>query len=107
MFALLFSPRVLYPRTDININASLLFTAQRHSPAHLWMFGSNGVQIYNADGSEELKSLPPEKVCKETLNSDGTTRVRCDFMDVVSDGKKVRPFYVVWSGRCTPAIVST
>lgn len=62
--------------------------AQRHSPARMWMFGENGVQVYNADGSEELKSIPPEKVCKDTLNSDGTTRVRCDFMDVVSDGRK-------------------
>ena len=54
------------------------------------MFGEKGVQIFTPDGATIVKSIPPEKVCKETKNSDGSTRVRCDFYDVVSDGKKVR-----------------
>jgi hypothetical protein len=58
------------------------------------MFGEKGVQIFTPDGATIVKSIPPEKVCKETKNSDGSTRVRCDFYDVVSDGKKVRPISV-------------
>lgn len=66
-------------------------SGRRHT-SHLWMFGEGGVQIYTPDGATIVKSLPPEKVCKETTNADGSIRVRCDFYDVVSDGKKY-----VWS----------
>ena len=54
-----------------------------------WMFGENGVEIYTPDGSEVLKSIPPEKVCKNaTSSSSGESRIRCDFNDVVFDGNK-------------------
>jgi len=53
----------------------------------MWMFGDNGVDIYTADGSEHLKHIPPETAC-HVVNWRGNDRLRCDFMDVVSDGKK-------------------
>jgi hypothetical protein len=53
------------------------------------MFSKKGVQFFTPDGSTIVKSIPPEKVCKETKNSDSSTRVHCDFYDVVHDGKKV------------------
>lgn len=54
----------------------------------MWAFGYNGVSIYNPDGSEEVKSHAPEKVCYNTTNYRGDYQVRCDFMDVESDNKK-------------------
>ena len=60
----------------------------RRLNTHMWMFGENGVSIYSPDGSEEVKTLPPERVCKNVTSDDGSSRIRCDFNDVVSDGKK-------------------
>jgi hypothetical protein len=54
----------------------------------MWMFGENGVSIYTPDGSQEVKNIPPEQVCKNVTSDDGSSRVRCDFSDVVSDGNK-------------------
>jgi len=72
---------------------------RRHN-AHMWMFGTGGVQVYTADGSTLVKSTPPEKVCKER-DYRGTMSLRCDFNDVVSDGKKY-----VWTAvtRAVPKI---
>lgn len=67
-------------------------SAQRRHNTHLWMFGEQGVQIFTPDGATKVKHLPAEQVCKNTTNADGSTRVRCDFMDVVTDGRKY-----VWS----------
>ena len=61
---------------------------------HLWMLSEKGIQIFTPGGARIVKSIPPKKVCKESKNSDGLTCVRCNFFDVVSDGKKVRPFFV-------------
>jgi len=61
--------------------------SRRHN-AHMWMFGANGVQVYTADGSTLVKDTPPAKICKDTIRDTGEIRVRCDFNDVVSDGKK-------------------
>ena len=44
-------------------------------------------------GRVGVKSIPPEKVFKETKNSDGSTRVRCNFYNGGSDGKKARPLF--------------
>lgn len=60
----------------------------RSRQSHMWMFGENGVSIFNPDGSEEVKTIPPEKVCKNVTSDDGSSRIRCDFNDVVSDGNK-------------------
>jgi hypothetical protein len=54
----------------------------------MWMFGANGVSIYTPDGSQEVKTIAPEHVCKNVTSDDGSSRVRCDFSDVVSDGNK-------------------
>ena len=40
-----------------------------------------------------VKSIPPEKVFKETKNSDDSTRVRCNFYDSGSNDKKVRSLF--------------
>ena len=45
---------------------------------------------HGLDGRVGVKSIPPEKVFKETKNSDSSTCVRCNFYDGVSDGNKVR-----------------
>merc|ERR1719410_349513 len=91
-FSLLISGAV----ADVDVTPSIVPGQRDGGPrrhgAHMWMFGSGGVQIFTPDGATEVKSIPPEKACKETTNSDGSTRVRCDFMDVVSDGRKY-----VWS----------
>ena len=60
----------------------------RRRNTHMWMFGENGVSIFTADGSEEVKTIAPEQVCKNVTSDDGSSRVRCDFNDVVSDGNK-------------------
>ena len=36
----------------------------RRRNTHMWMFGENGVSIFTADGSEEVKTIAPELVCK-------------------------------------------
>jgi len=54
---------------------------------HMWAFGGNGVSIYKPDG-EEVKSIGPEKACYNVTRDDGSFRIRCDFNDVESDGKK-------------------
>lgn len=54
----------------------------------MWMFGEHGVSIFNPDGSEQVKTIEPEKVCRNVTSSSGSSRIRCDFYDVVSDGQK-------------------
>ena len=62
---------------------------RRHN-THMWMFGENGVSIFTPDGSEEVKTIQPEQVCKNVTSSydESGYRIRCDFNDVVSDGNK-------------------
>jgi len=60
----------------------------RRLNTHMWMFGENGVSIFTPDGSKEVKTLAPEQVCKNVTSDDGSSRLRCDFNDVVSDGNK-------------------
>jgi len=55
---------------------------------YIWMFGDNGVSIFTPDGSEEVKNLAAENVCKNVTSDDGSSRLRCDWNDVVSDGNK-------------------
>lgn len=68
--------------------------SKRHLGAtpHMWMFGSDGVQIYSADGSELVKEIPASKTCHDVPSSTGDVISRCRFSDAVSDGKKY-----VWS----------
>merc|ERR1712161_124429 len=74
---------------ELEVNPAMQDQARRHGRhAHMWMFGENGVSIFTPDGSEEVKTIPPEKVCKNVTSDDGSSRVRCDFTDVVSDGNK-------------------
>ena len=40
-----------------------------------------------------VKLVPSEKVFRETKNSNGSTRVRCNFYNGGSDGKKARPLF--------------
>jgi hypothetical protein len=54
---------------------------------HLWAFGEAGVQIYAPDGSELVKSIPPERACHNT-GTTGAPDLQCDFLDVISDGHK-------------------
>jgi len=54
--------------------------------AHMWTFGAEGVHIYQPDGTS-VKSIGPDTVCKNATYGD-SFRTRCDFYDVVSDGKK-------------------
>lgn len=66
----------------------------------MWAFGSAGVHVFSPDGSTELHHVPPEDVCQEAEDYDGSYRNRkCRFYDVVSDGKKY-----VWAAteRDTP-----
>jgi hypothetical protein len=56
------------------------------------MFNKKGVQIFTPDGPTIIKSIPPEKVCKETKNFDGLTCAHCNFYNVISDGK-ARPLF--------------
>jgi len=68
-------------------------TAAQNRPArrrstHMWMFGANGVSVFNPDGSEEVKTIEADKVCRNVTSSSGSSRIRCDFYDVVSDGQK-------------------
>jgi len=72
---------------ELEVNPAMHDHARRRH-AHMWMFGENGVSIFTPDGSEEVKTIPPEKVCKNVTSDDGSSRVRCDFTDVVSDGNK-------------------
>lgn len=60
----------------------------RHLKTHMWMFGENGVSIFTPDGSQEVKTISPDHVCKNVTSDDGSSRIRCDFNDVVSDGHK-------------------
>jgi len=60
----------------------------RRLNTHMWMFGENGVSIFTPDGSQEVKTISPEHVCKNVTADDGSSRIRCDFLDVVSDGNK-------------------
>lgn len=55
----------------------------------MWHFGSGGLNIFSPDGSKIVKELGADKVCHNTTGYGGSGwRVRCDFYDVVSDGKK-------------------
>lgn len=56
---------------------------------HAWVFGGEGVKIYNPDGSGPIVTVPPEQACHNvTFNAGETYSMRCDFYDVVSDGKE-------------------
>ena len=57
------------------------------------MFGKKCVQIFTPDGAAIANLIPPEKVYKETIDSNGSTHVCCDFYHAVSNGKKVRPLF--------------
>jgi len=55
----------------------------------LWHFGGGGLNIYSPDGSENLKSTPPEEICHNVTGyRGGAMELSCSFYDVVSDGKK-------------------
>jgi len=73
---------------ELEVNPQMHQSNWRARHAHMWMFGENGVSIFTPDGSEEVKTIPPENVCKNVTSDDGSSRVRCDFTDVVSDGNK-------------------
>lgn len=56
------------------------------SPA-MWVFGTQGVFIYNEDGSELKKHLPAEEICLPITDEDtGETTHSCAWRGVVSDG---------------------
>jgi hypothetical protein len=76
---------LLIAQGDVEINSK---RPNRRRQPHMWMFGANGVSIYTPDGSQEVKTIAPEHVCKNVTSDDGSSRVRCDFSDVVSDGNK-------------------
>jgi len=57
-----------------------------HYP-HVWLFTSQGVNIYDADGSELVKVIPPERACHNMGNVTNPD-LRCYWADVVSDGHK-------------------
>lgn len=71
-----------------DLEVSMSNVPVRRLNTHMWMFGENGVSIFTPDGSKEVKTIPPERVCKNVTSDDGSSRVRCDFNDVVSDGNK-------------------
>lgn len=53
---------------------------------HMWMFGDNGVDIFEPDGTF-VKNISPDMACHTTLSADNSELVRCDFNDVVTDGE--------------------
>jgi len=56
------------------------------SPA-MWVFGTAGIFIYNADGSELKKHLPAEEICLPLVDADtNVTSHACAWRGVVSDG---------------------
>jgi len=71
---------------DHEVKANSL--AARRINTHMWVFGEYGVSIFTPDGSEAVKTIPPEKACKNITSDEGKSRLRCDFYDVVSDGNK-------------------
>jgi len=55
----------------------------------LWVFGDEGVHIFNPDGSQNLKNIPPKDICHLTAGYRGNDpSLTCSFYDTVSDGKK-------------------
>lgn len=55
----------------------------------VWVFGSEGVTIFNPDGSMEKKKIDPADICHMTAGyRGGDPSLSCSFYDVVSDGKK-------------------
>jgi len=55
----------------------------------LWVFGSEGVTIFNPDGSANLKSIDKNDICHMVPGYHGNDmRLSCSFYDVVSDGKR-------------------
>jgi hypothetical protein len=55
----------------------------------MWVFGSDGVSVFNTDGSENLKAIEPEDICHMTAGyRGGDPSLSCSFYEVVSDGKK-------------------
>lgn len=55
----------------------------------MWHFGRNGLNIFSPDGGTLVKELGADTVCHNTTGYGGSGwRIRCDFYDVVSDGKK-------------------
>jgi len=56
------------------------------SPA-MWVFGTDGIFIYNEDGSELKKHLPAEEICLPITDDEtGETSHSCGWRGVVSDG---------------------
>jgi len=53
----------------------------------MWIFSSDGVSIFSADGSP-LKSMNADEVCHDYTGRSGGISKRCDFYDVASDGKQ-------------------
>jgi len=56
----------------------------------MWVFGNAGVSIYNPDGTNQFKTIPPKDICHLTAGYSGedAESLSCSFYDVVSDGKK-------------------
>lgn len=55
----------------------------------IWIFGSEGINIFNPDGTNELKSVEPENICHTVAGyRGGDPSLACNFYDAVSDGKK-------------------
>jgi len=53
----------------------------------MWVFGTQGIFIYNEDGSELKKHLPAEKICLPITDEDtGEVSHSCAWRGVVSDG---------------------
>ena len=55
----------------------------------LWVFGGDGLTVYNKDGSNVINSHPATAVCHMAAGYRGQEpSLSCSFYDVVSDGKK-------------------
>lgn len=55
----------------------------------MWIFGENGLDIYQVDGSRHVKHTPGDEICHNVTGyRGGGTELACNFYDVVSDGKK-------------------
>jgi len=55
----------------------------------MWHFGKGGLNIFSPDGGTLVKEFGADQICHNTTGYGGSGwRIRCDFYDVVSDGKK-------------------
>jgi len=56
----------------------------------VWVFGGDGVTIFNPDGSEKKKEIAANDICHEVIGYRGNPEAQtiCSFYDVISDGKK-------------------